>query len=482
MTRCAILIAAEKYMNFPPTPFTHADAGLLHVTLTEHCDYPAQHALLIRLTPEDDKTPAELLDVIRRTVNRMERGDSVLFYFAGHGHYSEDCTYLLLPNTTPRAYETTALSIEDVSKELRQPERSCFRIFDACHSGVDVRGDSELPDSSNFMRAITHDASGWVTLAACRENEYSVADPQIGHGVFTYYLCEYIRGLPANEKVLPELVKIKIADSVFEHAKRLGNSQTPTLNASISGNIELAIRRAYIKTIESGTDQISIKVGLQSRIAQLQKIPHMFDAECLTQLLEFLTKSIKEEWKGRNQFSSGELSGGAPILATDIPESMYADVVTFVRCQGFQAQHQLVRWEEEYEPMTFGIAESFVSLFSKPKKTRIKYHISQDSRLPKSACILEATGDGRCIPTLKILIYVIPLQLTTCLLVSSFRQEWLPREYSLELLCNSHQIQKPEMSVENSRKFASFAVGQILEKLQSGIEARVAQLEKEIHE
>jgi hypothetical protein len=38
------------------------------------------------------------------------------------------------------------------------------------------------------------------------------------------------------------------------------------------------------------------------------------------------------------------------------------------------------------------------------------------------------------------------------------------------------------MSVENSRKLALFAVGQILEKLQSSIEARLAQLEKEIHE
>ena len=203
MTRCAILIAAEKYVHFPATPFTHADAGLLHVTLTELCDYPAQHVLLLRLTLEDDKTPAELLDAIRKAVNGMERGDSVLFYFAGHGHCSDNRTYLLLPNTTAGAYETTALSLEDVSKELRTPERSCFRIFDACHSGVDVRGDSELPDSSTFMRAVTHDASGWVTLAACSENQYSVADPQIGHGVFTHYLCEYIRGLNANEPVMP---------------------------------------------------------------------------------------------------------------------------------------------------------------------------------------------------------------------------------------------------------------------------------------
>ena len=277
-------------------------------------------------------------------------------------------------------------------------------------------------------------------------------------------------------------MKIQIAERVFEHAKRLGNAQTPTLNASISGNITLAIRRAHIQTIESGTDQTSIKAGLQSRIAQLQKIPDMFDAERLTQLLEFLTKSIKEEWKAQNQFSSGELSDGAPILATDIPKMMHADVVTFARRQGFQSQHELVRWEEEYEPMTFGIAADIASLFPQPKKKRIKYHISQDSRLPKSASILAAAGDGRCIPTLKILIYVIPLQLTTCLLVSSFRQEWLPREGSLELLCNSYQIQKPEMSVENSRKLALFAVGQILEKLQSSIEARLAQLEKEIHE
>lgn len=481
MTRYAILIAAETYVNFPATLYTHADAGLIHETLTEFCDYPEQHALLIKLTPEDDKTPAELIEAIRKAVNGMERGDSVLFYFAGHGHYFENRTYLILPNTTPGAYETTALSLEDISKELRQPERSCFRIFDACHSGIDVRGDSEeAPDSATFMRAVTQEASGWVTLAACRADESSVADPQIGHGVFTHYLCEYIRGLKTDEKVLPELVKIHITDRVFKHSTRLGNPQNTTLIAAISGNIELAIRRARMHNIKQGEEQALISAQLHNRIARLKKITDMFDKERLPQVLELLTRSIKEEWQVRNQYYSGELSGGVPISADDIPEIMHKDVVTFASRQGYQSQHELVRWEEEYVPMNFEVPAAFAALYPQPKKKRIEYYVSQDISLPNSACILEAAGDDRCIPTLKILVYVIPLQITTCLLVSSFRQEWPPRKKMHEFLCSSHLTLKPEMPAEASKKLVPIAVGRIVEKLQSIVEARVAQLEKEI--
>jgi hypothetical protein len=479
VTRYAILVAAEKYVHFPSTPFAHADAELLYETLTVFCDYPVQHALLLRLSPEDNKAPSELLDAIRKAVNGMEPGDSVLFYFAGHGHYLDGQTYLLLPNTVPDAYETSALSLADISKELRQPSRSCFRIFDACHSGIDVRGDSVLPDSSTFVRAVTHDATGWVTLAACREDQYSVADPQIGHGVFTHYLSEYIRGLKADVKVLPELLKVQIVDSVFEHAKRLGNAQTPTLNASISGNIALAVRRASIQTAEfEPADQIS-KKDIQSRIAELRKIPNTFDGECLTQLLSIVTESVRKEWTVRNQYYVNEVSGGVPISANEMPASMHMDIVTFVRSEGFQSQHMLERWEEEYEPWELGIPTIIASLYPKSQRKKIKYWVNQDDSLPKSVSILEVAGDGRCIPTLKILNYVIPLQLTVCLLVAAFRLDWPPRKDSLELLSLSYQIQRPEMSAKNAEKLAPFAVGRIFEKYQACIEARVAQLEKE---
>jgi hypothetical protein len=482
MARYAIIIGAEQYTHFPPTAFAHADADLIHQTLTELCDYPGQHALLLKLSPSVAMQPAKVLEAIRKAVDGSTIGDSVLFYFAGHGHFADGRGYLILPDTVPGAYETTALGLDDISKELRRPERACFRVFDACHSGLDVR-DGGAPDSSAFIRAVTHDGSGWVTLAACREDQYSIPDPQIGQGVFTHYFCDYIRGLKPDEAVLPELVKVGIADRVCDHARRLGYTQTPTLNASISGNISLALRRADPSPPKPAAATSPTGDDLASRIRSLRDVPNMFDRAHLEQLLKFLTESVKSELEARNKLSPGPIVIGSPIRATDIPDNMHRDIVTLAQRNGLQSRHELTRWEEDQESplnaLTFSIAAFYQQ---RREKKQVRYNIWQSSDLPESAVVLEIAGDGRCVPTLKVLLYVLPLQLTTCLLVSAFRHEWPPKDSTLALVSQSYQIEKPGVPADHAKELAPFAVKRLVDQFSQSVRNRVQQLEKEIKE
>jgi hypothetical protein len=481
MMRFAIIIGAEKYTHFSPTPFAHADSRLLYSTFTECCDYAVQHTLLLMLAPEADKQPSEILAKIRQTVDNSSAGDTVLFYFAGHGHFSEGRTYLILPGTIPGAYETTALDLEDISRELRPQQRACFRIFDACHSGLDVQDDATGPDSKSFVRAVTHDASGWVTLAACREDEYSVSDPSVGQGVFTYYFSEYIRALKPDEPVLPELLKVWITEKVFEHAKRLGYRQTPTLNASISGNLSLATRRADIRQKEPNSPPTAVAPDLVARIAELRKVPDMFDKAHLEKVLQCLIEASKQELEHQNDLG-GVVSVSTPTSANNIPGGMHRDVVTFVQRLGLQPRHELVRWEEEEDVTVFGGAATLASPFPSRKRRYVEYHIWQSPDLPKSVAIIEIPGDSRCVPLVKVLLYALPLQLTTCLLVSSFREGWPPHERHLELLCHSYKILKPGISPEEAKTLAPFAAERTMEELRRCIASRVSQLEKELQE
>lgn len=478
MTRYAIIISVERYLNFPQTKFAHADSELIHLTLTQRCDYAVQNTLKLILTPEEKKKPSEILNDINSVISGSESGDSILFYFAGHGHYIEGSTYLILPCTVPSAYESTALALDDISKKLRQPQRACFRIFDACHSGIDVRDGSIQPDSQAFTRAITHDASGWVTLAACREDQYSVSDPDIGHGIFTHYICDYISGLKADEPVLPELLKVKTVDKVLEHAKRLGYSQTPVLNASISGNISLAVRRADLPKEKSREEEDDKKTDLFSRISNLRSIDDMFSKDSLEKVLQILVESFKEEFETKNEMQF-EISTDSPISADLIPHSMHPSVVNFAKENGFKSQHELVRHVEEHEERLHVILSS---LYMPKKHKVVKYYIRQSSDFPKSATILKLKGDSRCVPTIEVLIYVIPLQITTCMLVSSFRQGWFPREDELELICHSYKILKPDFKIDEIRKLASFAVERNLAKASKIVNNRVEQLERELME
>ena len=471
MTRYAIIISVEKYRHFQQTPFTHADGELLRSTLIEKCDYTAQHCLSLQLTPEETKTADEILTEIRNTVEGADRGDSILFYFAGHGHLAKkDEAYLILPDTDPNNYESTALALDKISKELRRPELVCFRVFDACHSGLDVRSNSDEPDSRAFTHAVTHDASGWVTLAACREDESSYPDADLGHGVFTYYLCEYIRNLEPDKPVLPEFLKVDVVEKVLERTKQ---QQTPTLNASISGNISLAVRRKDALQEKSDALPSETTKELRERIVKLQNIPDLLAEGHLEKSLEILVEACKSEFERVNDLG-GELSVTSPILADDIPEGMHRDVVEFVLGQRFHSRHKLERHIERERLPPFAL-----STYT-PRIIETHYDIEQPSKLPESAAILKIQGDGRCIPDVKVLLYVIPRQLKACLLVTSFRQAWPPHEDSLELLCHSYQDLNPGGTEEEAKALAPFAVRRTMERLRQYVERRVAMLEEEL--
>lgn len=478
MKRYAIIISVEKYRHFQPTSFTHADGELLRSTLIEKCDYTDQHCLSLQLTPEKTKTAGEILTEIRKTVEGAASGDSILFYFAGHGHLekADNRAYLILPDTVHNKYESTALPLDKISEELRQSEQVCFRIFDACHSGLDVRSNSDGPDSGAFIRnVVTHYASGWVTLAACGENESSYPDPDLGHGIFTYYLCEYIRNLEPNKPVFPELLKVDIVEKVLERTKqRAKQKQTPTLNASISGNVSLAVRRQDNLQEKSDALPSETTKELRERIVKLQNIPDLLAEGHLEKSLEVLVETCKEEFERVNDLG-GELSVTSPISVNEIPEGMHRDVVQFVQSRSFRPRHGLERWTEEERMLRYELT------IYKPKKIT-RYAIWQSSDLPKTAAILEIQGDGRCIPDVKVLLYVIPLQLKACLLVSSFRQAWLPDEDSLELICHSYQELNPGGTAEEAKRLAPYAVKRTMEQLRQHVERRVAMIEEELQE
>ena len=471
MTRYAIIISVEKYRHFQQTPFTHADGELLRSTLIEKCDYTAQHCLSLQLTPEETKTGGEILAEIRNTVEGADRGDSILFYFAGHGHLAKKGeAYLILPDTDPNKYESTALALDKISEELRRPEIICFRVFDACHSGLDVRSNSDEPDSGAFIRAVTHDAFGWVTLAACREDESSYPDADFGHGIFTYYLCEYIRNLEPDKLVLPELLKVDIVEKVLERTRQ---QQTPTLNASISGNISLAVRRQDDPQEKPDALPSETTKELRERIVKLQNIPDLLAEGHLEKSLEVLVETCKEEFERVNDLG-GELSVTSPISAQDIPEGMHRDLIQFVLDQGFHPQHRLER-QIERERLPYSMRYDY-----KPRIITTHYDIWQSSELPRSVTIIGIQGDGRCIPDVKVLLYVIPLQLKACLLVTSFRQVWPPHEDSLELFCHSYQELNPGGTAKEAKKLAPFAVKRTMERLRQYVERRVAMLEEEL--
>lgn len=473
-------MSVENYEQFSPTKFTHADSNLIFQTLTGKCDYAEQHTILFQLSPENTKSPNDILTDIKSTVANSTSGDSVLFYFAGHGHYQDGKTYLILPTTVPGAYETTAIALEDLSKELRVPERACFRIFDACHSGVDVRDDAEKLDSESFIRAVNHEASGWVTLAGCKENQFSISDASIGQGLFTYYLCEEMSLFKPDQPIYPEILKINISDKVLEHAKSLGYTQTPTINASISGNISIATRRenvilpAPVETADGGT-------SIDFRIARLAEVKNVLTNEHLENVLNIMTENCVAEFKKATSLQF-EIVVNKKIKANDIPDEMHSSIVKFARNIGIEPRHDIERYEEEYDDPYDPYFGMLSSLYPRKKRKIISYYVGQPDDMPFSAIIINFNGDGRCLPDIKVLLYLIPLQITGCMLVSVFNYGWINSSNDFKLIKNFYQMLKPDDPEKRIKRIGPFSAKGAMEKITNIVEKRVELLERELKE
>jgi hypothetical protein len=57
----AIISGAEKYSSFSPTEFAQADCDRIYNTLTQYCDYAEKHILCLKLSPESDEKPLDIL-------------------------------------------------------------------------------------------------------------------------------------------------------------------------------------------------------------------------------------------------------------------------------------------------------------------------------------------------------------------------------------------------------------------------------------
>ena len=113
-------------------------------------------------------------------------------------------------------------------------------------------------------------------------------------------------------------------------------------NASISGNISLAVRRQDDLQEQSDALPSEATQELRERIAKLQSMPDLLAGGHLEKSLEILVEACKSEFERMNEIG-GELSVTSPISADDIPESMHRDIVEFVLNQGFHPRHKLER-------------------------------------------------------------------------------------------------------------------------------------------
>src|SRR5205814_571170 len=94
----------------------------------------------------------------------------------------------------------TAIPLTMVYQRLQESSAKFKLMFyEACHSGrLGTRNGAVAPPDLLAPFPVT--AEGWSVFAACKEDEYAVEDPALGHGLFSYFLVKGLGGDAADQK------------------------------------------------------------------------------------------------------------------------------------------------------------------------------------------------------------------------------------------------------------------------------------------
>ena len=200
--RWAVVVGVGEYRSddIPDLEFAPADARAVREFLESDAAGPFDEVLYLE---NEQATGAAMREALFVFLQQADWDDLVVIYYAGHGAPDPgrpDNLYLLPTDADLGSLAATGFPMWDVKTALRRQiaAERVLVIADACHSAGaadgDVIGGSEAnPIAGGFQSLFT--PSRRLMMTAADVNEFSLEDARWGgHGVFTHFLLEGLRG------------------------------------------------------------------------------------------------------------------------------------------------------------------------------------------------------------------------------------------------------------------------------------------------
>lgn len=205
----AAVIGISRYED-PALSLQYADtdAEAIATYFRTEAGIPADHMLVLK---NEQATRRQVIEAIGDWLpRRAEANDTVILYFAGHGAHAGDPgnrdgveEYLLPFDASTKSFNSTSINFEELNRQVgRIHAGRIILILDTCFSGAAAGGRTVFDPVSrsrdvltdDFLVDLTGQGKGTVLLMASGVNELAFEPPDLGHGVFTFYFLEGLRG------------------------------------------------------------------------------------------------------------------------------------------------------------------------------------------------------------------------------------------------------------------------------------------------
>lgn len=254
--RWAIVVGISKYKHENLNlKYAHRDAEALCELLLTPSGGGFEKEHVVKLVNEE-ATTANITRALRSFLKKPAKEDIVLIYFACHGTPDIDrpgIVYLLTHDVDPGDISGTALPMREIDLSLKEnllAERVII-LADTCHSaaiggGIGRRdaGDNSAVVNS-YLREVSKTRGGVALLTSAEANEVSFEDTKWGegHGVFTHYLLEGMKGAADRNPKNGVVTVGELFEYVRENVQRATeNKQHPCVGTnSYDRNLPVAI-------------------------------------------------------------------------------------------------------------------------------------------------------------------------------------------------------------------------------------------------
>jgi hypothetical protein len=258
--RWAVVIGVGEYEHpsIPRLRYTVADAEAIYETLIGPAGFRKEHVLLLTDKSERKPTLKNIKWALGTFLARSARkDDTVLIFFAGHGAPETDprgverdglAKYLIPSDAEADDLYSSALPMDELQTIFGRIEAERIVAFlDSCYSGAaggrtfSSRRTRNVGIDEVFLERLTR-SRGRAIITASRPAEVSIELPELGHGIFTYYLVNGLKGAADLNRdrivSLQELYEY-VEQQVTAKSRAVGGNQHPVMKGELEGVLPL---------------------------------------------------------------------------------------------------------------------------------------------------------------------------------------------------------------------------------------------------
>lgn len=190
--RWALVIGAERYVEYAPLQFAADDARSMAKTLVDSYRF---NPTTVSVLADDGQGQPPTVANIRAKLDeklanpQLDTGDLFVFYFSGHGAGGKGGDFLLPTDTKKATFEEQGLPVRDVIERIvKAGLKNVLIITDACRTGQENSFGTELQELGREANI--------AVILGCAPGTRSYEYPNFGRGIFTHFL---LRALSQQE-------------------------------------------------------------------------------------------------------------------------------------------------------------------------------------------------------------------------------------------------------------------------------------------